>query len=364
MDHEELTRAINYYKNKIEELAGENLRYDNIVSGLKHELRKHHKGFSLLSRLQKDFSELEEISAIFEMTFEAINETFSMDKSVILTADSKEHFYKPVQWKGFSIDESENLYNISINIPEEYSSGEKILLVTRSTQPTALETNIQDIFSLPFYVCIPIKIENSPATLLLTGRLKEVRPFYPPLNQGDIDTFNAVAELITATIRNRHLSALKEVDRLKTEFFTNISHEFRTPLTLILGPIEKLMEKESDDKDQIKYKMIYKNAQRLQRLINQLLDLSKLDAGKLNLQALKGNIVSFVKGVAMSFESLAEQKDINFKVVEDLNNIELYFDRDKISKILTNLLSNAFKFTGEGGEITVNVKPPSFPLFL
>lgn len=355
MNQEESIRAINYYKKKVEELAGENLKYDNIVSGLKHELIKQHKGFSLLSRLQRDFSKLEEITSIFEMTLEGINETFSMDKSVILTADSKDHFYKPVQWKGFNNDESENLPRLSVNIPEEYSSGKKILLVARSTIPTPLIENIRDALNLPFFVCIPIKIENMPTTLLLSGRLKEVRPFYPPLSQGDIDTFNAVAELITATIRNRHLSALKEVDRLKTEFFTNISHEFRTPLTLILGPVEKLMEKNKCEEKQAKYRMIFKNAQRLQRLINQLLDLSKLDAGKLNLQASKGNIVSFVKGVAMSFESLAEQKDIQLKIVSDKNDIELYFDRDKMSKILTNLLSNAFKFTGEGGEIEISI---------
>jgi signal transduction histidine kinase/DNA-binding response OmpR family regulator len=361
MDHEELNRAINYYKKKVEELAGENLKYDNIVSGLKHELRKNHKGFSLLSRLQRDFSELEEISAIFEMTIEGINETFSMDKSVILTPDSKEHFYKPIQWKGFSSDESETLPKVSINIPEIHSTGKKILLATRSTKPTPLITKIQEVFNLPFYVCIPIKIENMPTTLLLSGRLKEVLPFYPPLNLGDIDTFNAVAELITATIRNRHLSALKEVDRLKTEFFTNISHEFRTPLTLIMGPLEKLMEMNKCEEEQANYRMIFKNAQRLQRLINQLLDLSKLDAGKLNLQASKGNIVSFIKGVAMSFESLAEQKDIQLKIVPDKNDIELYFDRDKMSKILTNLLSNAFKFTGESGIIEISIKPTPRP---
>ena len=91
------------------------------------------------------------------------------------------------------------------------------------------------------------------------------------------------------------------------------------------------------------------------QLINQLLDLSKLESGKLKLEASKGNIVSFVKGVALSFESLAESKDITLKLHPEKDFIELYFDREKMMKILTNILSNAFKFTPEEGKITVSI---------
>ena len=101
------------------------------------------------------------------------------------------------------------------------------------------------------------------------------------------------------------------------------------------------------------------------QLINQLLDLSRLEAGKLKLEASKGNIVSFVKGVALSFESLSESKDITLKLQPEKEFIELYFDREKMMKILTNILSNAFKFTPEEGKITVsiNIKPPFHPPF-
>ncbi len=89
------------------------------------------------------------------------------------------------------------------------------------------------------------------------------------------------------------------------------------------------------------------------RLINQLLDLSKLEAGKLELKTSKSNIVPFIKGLTMSFESVAEGKDITLKVKSEKDEIELYFDKEKMTKIMTNLLSNAFKFTSNGGEITV-----------
>ncbi len=160
------------------------------------------------------------------------------------------------------------------------------------------------------------------------------------------------------------LKEREETDKIKSRFFANISHEFRTPLTLILGPAEKIISDTSDDikKDA---NIIKRNSRRLLQLINQLLDLSRLEAGKLKLEASKGNIVSFVKGVALSFESLSESKDITLKLQPEKEFIELYFDREKMMKILTNILSNAFKFTPEEGKITVsiNIKPPFHPPF-
>ena len=147
----------------------------------------------------------------------------------------------------------------------------------------------------------------------------------------------------------------EETEKLKSRFFANISHEFRTPLTLILGPAEKIISNTSDDiiKDA---NIIKRNSRRLLQLINQLLDLSKLESGKLKLEASKGNIVSFVTGVVLSFESLAESKDINLKLLSEKDFIELYFDREKMMKILTNILSNSFKFTPLQGIITVSIK--------
>jgi signal transduction histidine kinase/ligand-binding sensor domain-containing protein/DNA-binding response OmpR family regulator len=150
------------------------------------------------------------------------------------------------------------------------------------------------------------------------------------------------------------LKEKEETDKMKSRFFANISHEFRTPLTLILGPAEKIS---SDTSDNIKKdaNIIKRNSRRLLQLINQLLDLSKLESGRLKLEASKGNIVSFVKGVALSFESLSESKDITLKLLPEKEFIEMYFDKEKMMQILTNILSNAFKFTPEEGKITVSI---------
>ncbi len=147
----------------------------------------------------------------------------------------------------------------------------------------------------------------------------------------------------------------KELSEMKSRFFANISHEFRTPLTLIMGPSESIITEAPSQNTLKQAKNIRRNAARLLVLINQLLDLSKLEAGKLELSTSRSDIVTFIKGLAMSFESIAEEKDIKLILETKINQAELYFDQDKVTKIITNLLSNAFKFTPEGGTITVTV---------
>ncbi len=147
----------------------------------------------------------------------------------------------------------------------------------------------------------------------------------------------------------------EETDRMKSRFFANISHEFRTPLTLILGPAESIRKDSSEEEIEKQTGIIKRNANRLLGLINQLLDLSKLEAGRLELKTTKANIVPFIKGITMSFESIAERKDITLEVTSLNNIIEMYFDREKMTKIMINLLSNAFKFTPDDGQITVSI---------
>ena len=151
---------------------------------------------------------------------------------------------------------------------------------------------------------------------------------------------------------------LQETDQLKSRFFANISHEFRTPLSLILAPVEeKLSSGNLINADKESFTLVRRNATRLLSLINQLLDLSKLEAGKMELRVLKGNIKTFIAEVAASFDSWADHKGIRFLKSFTADFDESWYDRDKLEKIINNLLSNAFKFTSPGGtvELTVNV---------
>jgi DNA-binding response OmpR family regulator/nitrogen-specific signal transduction histidine kinase len=154
-----------------------------------------------------------------------------------------------------------------------------------------------------------------------------------------------------------HLQAekLQEIDRVKSRFFANISHEFRTPLTLILGPLEKLLAENVQEPVKKQYRLMLRNGRRLLRLINQLLDLARLEAGSMSLKARQENIVQLLKGIVLSFSSLAERKQITLKFHASEESIIVYVDRDKLEKIVSNLLSNAFKFTPEGGKISVQL---------
>jgi signal transduction histidine kinase/ligand-binding sensor domain-containing protein/DNA-binding response OmpR family regulator len=156
---------------------------------------------------------------------------------------------------------------------------------------------------------------------------------------------------------------LKEMDKVKTRFFANISHEFRTPLTLIMGPLEQMIAACSENEKEKKRKLnlMLRNAQRLLRLINQLLELSRLDSGKLKLQAVKTDIIIFMKGIVDSFQLLAQQKELDLVFHPGQNNEEeaadmsLYIDPRKMEDIMSNLLLNAIKFTPPGGEVKVTL---------
>lgn len=144
---------------------------------------------------------------------------------------------------------------------------------------------------------------------------------------------------------------LRELDQLKSAFFANISHEFRTPLTLLLGPLRE-MEAGTFRGDAKKYfGIMRRNAARLLALVNQLLDLSRLESGKLQLQLQSADLHRTLRTVAGSFESLADQKQIEFKVDVPTTAFWVKFDPDKLEKIVGNLLSNAFKFTPEEGRV-------------
>jgi signal transduction histidine kinase/DNA-binding response OmpR family regulator/ligand-binding sensor domain-containing protein len=152
------------------------------------------------------------------------------------------------------------------------------------------------------------------------------------------------------------LEKAKEVDRVKTSFFTNISHEFRTPLTLIKGPVDTMLERYKDDPEAVnRLKLVQRNSDLLLKLINQLLDLAKLESGTLKVEKTDGEVYSFIKGVAGSFESMAKQKGINLVIDVPSGQQAARFDKDKVETVLINLINNAIKFTRTDGEVKVRL---------
>lgn len=155
--------------------------------------------------------------------------------------------------------------------------------------------------------------------------------------------------------QQKEAERIHELDMMKLKFFTNVSHEFRTPISLILTPVEKMIKESDGDVQKKQYQLIYRNAKRLLGLVNQLLDFRKLEMKELRLQLSMGNIIVFLREITLSFTDLAEKKNITFTFQSTVEAVEMPFDADKIERIMFNLLSNAFKFTRENGKIGVHV---------
>ncbi len=146
----------------------------------------------------------------------------------------------------------------------------------------------------------------------------------------------------------------KEVDELKLKFFTNISHELRTPLSLVITPVESLLDEVKGQDIEPKLRLIHRNAQKLLDIVNQLLDFRNSFSGQSKPTLYDGDLVNFVRATAETFSGFAERK-INFTIKPIVPVILTKFDRDKTSRIVSNLLSNAFKYTNEGGSVELSI---------
>lgn len=177
-----------------------------------------------------------------------------------------------------------------------------------------------------------------------------------------IGLFNWVTFLRFSNIRKGFIQQ-QELDHLKSRFFANISHEFRTPLTLIIGPLEDMLHDGNAEKLTALVPEMHRNSERLLQLINQLLDLSRLDSKSYRINTTRQDIIPFVRQIVHAFSSLAERKNITLEIVVDPKlreelydeRVTCFFDEDILEKVLTNLLSNAFKFTPAGGEIRISL---------
>ncbi|HUQ83111.1 MAG TPA: ATP-binding protein [Gemmatimonadaceae bacterium] len=356
-------RELAYYKRQVDTLAGENLKLEYVISGLRHELKQKRQGFALLSQMQEAIGAHQQISSIFAVALPAIGATLGMDKAVVLSPGRGEHSFRPTQWIGFRQEAASTFQTVELEFPLGVARGTERLMVNKATPATPLIEQVRAIFELPYFVSVPVVVDERPIALLLSGRLRESKPIYPPLDQGDLDTFLAIAGLISASIRNMRVGVLEEMDRLKTEFFANISHEFRTPITLTLGPLAALLNGRygavaDDARDQLR--VMQRNQERLLGLVNQILDLAKLEAGGMRLRAARTEDFNrFVRERAAQFHDTAVQRglEIRFALDPAVAEAELYVDRAQLDRLLVNLLSNALKFTRAGYiEVTTELR--------
>jgi signal transduction histidine kinase/CheY-like chemotaxis protein len=146
---------------------------------------------------------------------------------------------------------------------------------------------------------------------------------------------------------------MHELDLMKIKFFTNVSHEFRTPLSLIMAPVDRILKQINEPEIQRQLLLVNRNAKRLLNLVNQLLDFRRMEYQELRLHEKNGDIIAFIKELSFAFTDVADQKNIRFVFDSEITSFYTNFDHDKIERILFNLLSNAYKFTHEGGQVSV-----------
>lgn len=218
--------------------------------------------------------------------------------------------------------------------------------------------------SIPVAISLYLGLDSALTNRTLATKLVEIEILSAKTLAQEAEKRQLIArqnQQLEQTVRERteqlrqQTDKLREMDGIKSRFFTNLTHEFRTPLTLILGPAEQVLEQTEDVKTRQQIGLIQRNARRLLRLINQLLDLSKLEAGKMELSMAPTELIGLVKSTLLSFESLANRKQITLQFMASQHQLIMAIDHDKLEKILANLFANALKFTPADGKIMVTI---------
>lgn len=215
----------------------------------------------------------------------------------------------------------------------------------------------------PDYIALKIKVlppfwKSTTAyfiyALLLAGTLFFVRRrgIKKIRRQFEIEKEKQDAKLLIEHER-QEARRMHELDMMKIKFFTNVSHEFRTPLSLIMAPVDKILKHTETEEQKHQLQLINRNAKRLLNMVNQLLDFRKMEVQELRLHTGSADIISFIEEVTYSFSDIAEKKLIRLVFDSEVQSLVINFDPDKIERIIFNLLSNAFKFTPDGGHISV-----------
>ncbi|MFE4108047.1 response regulator [Almyronema epifaneia] len=244
-------------------------------------------------------------------------------------------------------------------ILQQLAATQRPVVIDATAPPTASPPQmLGDAGAECAMLAVPLLAEGQ-----IIGSIYLEQPGFRVWRQDEIDLAQAVAAQAAIAVQQARLyqktrqqaESLLELDRLKTEFFQNISHEFRTPLTLAIGPLETAIAQEqglSYEQSQV----MLRNARRLLRLVNQLLDLQRLDAGRMQPTFRPCDPVPFISKVIEAFRPYCDRKDLQLVVELPPTCSTLYLDLEKFDKVVYNLLSNAMKFTPTGGRITVSLK--------
>lgn len=288
--------------------------------------------------------------------------------TVSLVSENKEDSFKTFLRRD-DLSSLKHNFHIGSNITGLVLLNKEPLIIEDLKKDKRFSPSEEELRDIKSVLCVPIWHEGKITGIMQMINKKDGRLF----TQEDLTLLSIISVQVGQMIKNLTLQKeafekkneaelariesekLIELDKAKSDFFANITHEFRTPLTLIMGPAKKLMKRAKTEENANEFSRIIRSSERLLNLVNQILDLSKLESGTEKLSVAEGNISACAAAVVRSFYPAAESKNIELGFGSDPKNIAAYFDEEKIRKILGNLLSNAFKFTHTAGKISVAV---------
>lgn len=296
------------------------------------------------------------LNLIVQKSRKAIN---AEQGSILLLTPNKENPFKTI----VRLDDSSTLrheYHIGTDITGWVLENKEPLIIEDLSNDKRFLPSEEECRSIHSVLCVPIWFEGEITGVMMLINKKNQKSF----SNNDLTLFSIISVQAGQLIKNLELQEefiqktkesekLQELDRIKTNFFTNISHEFRTPLTLILGPAKQIAEQTNDEKIKTEAGFILRNAGRLNILTNQILDLSLIDAGQMKLRTSPLDLISIIRKIVSLFKYLADTKKISLKFSPHKEKLILYLDEDKIEKIIGNLISNAIKYTPESGSINI-----------
>ena len=315
----------NPYKSKVEftalYIANKRIEVDEIINGRV----LLNKNIQLLKEISLDYSNNNFTIDVSSLNYQALHKT--------LFAYRLEDHTEWIQLNGNTISFNKlhpGTYNLQVKvIGDEYQNNEISSLTIHINPPFWLSSTAYILYVI--FICAIVV-----ASIMYIRRKAK---------------FKLKMQNLELDVAKQH-----EIDEAQMRFFTNVSHDLRTPLSLIITPLEKLLASSiSDNQVKSDLKLMHRNAEILMGEVNQLLDLRKLENGKSELKLSHGNISEFIKETCGSFEPYSNKKGIQLKLILKSPSIEMDFDRNKIQRILMNLLSNAYKFNTENGSITITV---------
>ncbi|MEM6989577.1 MAG: GAF domain-containing protein, partial [Myxococcota bacterium] len=214
MTDTEVQRKLSYYRRQLDAVAGENLRKDYEISGLRKEIRYRVRAFALLSELQERVAAHRDIGEILRTVMTSITASLGMDRTVIFRPGDAEHEFRPWFWTGFTEEGraeefNERLEGFSVAVPE-LEDRSAALLVNRDSEATPSVDALQTILEMPFFVGVPVFVDDEPIALILSGRVKETGTVFAQISESDVETFRAITSLVSAVVQNIRVAALEE----------------------------------------------------------------------------------------------------------------------------------------------------------